>query len=156
LIDFLKNYLEDKLGRVLNINHYRKTKIIYLLYKDKAFEQMKKIKSNIEEKEKLIEIALVGKTKGLEIQVCTDTKPMHFHLVKKDKYQARIKIPKELPSEISELEIMNYKFQKCEKEEVTTQDLNSVLLFLKEKSKISEDSINFKMIHAFWKALNPM
>ena len=116
---------------------------------------MKKYISIFEEKEKLIEIALVGKTKGLEIQVCTDTKPIHFHLVKKDKYQARIKIPKELPSEISELEIMNYKFQKSEKDKVTNQDLNSVLLFLKEKSKINEDSINFKMIHTLWKALNP-
>jgi hypothetical protein len=65
----------------------------------KELEKMKKYKSIFEEKEKLIEIALVGKTKGLEVQVCTDTKPMHFHLVKKDKYQARIKIPKELPSE---------------------------------------------------------
>jgi len=116
---------------------------------------MKKYNSIFEEKEKLIEIALIGKTKGLEIKVCTDNKPMHFHLVKKAKYEARIKIPKELPSEISELEIMNYKFQKSEKVVVTNQDLKALLLFLKEKSKINEDSINFKMIHAFWKALNP-
>jgi hypothetical protein len=132
-----------------------KIEYIYLLYKGKELQQMKKYKSIFEEKEKLIEIALIGKTKGLEIQVCTDTKPIHFHLVKKDKYQARIKIPKELPSEISELEIMNYKFQKSEKVVVTNQDLKALLLFLKEKSKISEDSSNFKMIHAFWKALNP-
>ena len=117
---------------------------------------MKKIKSNIEKKEKLIEIALIGKTKDLEIQVCTDNKPMHFHLVKKDKYQARIKIPKDIPSEISELEIMNYKFQKSEKDKVTNQDLKALLLFLKEKSKLNEDSINFKMMQALWKALNPM
>jgi len=116
---------------------------------------MKKYKSIFEEKEKLIEMALVGKTKGLEIQVCTDTKPIHFHLVKKDKYQARIKIPKELPSEISELEIMNYKFQKSEKVVVTKQDLRTLLLFLKEKSKLNEVSSNFKMIQTLWKALNP-
>jgi hypothetical protein len=116
---------------------------------------MKKYKSIFEEKEKLIEIALVGKTKGLEIQVCTDTKPMHFHLVKKDKYQARIKIPKELPSEISELEIMNYKFQKSEKVVVTNQELKNLLLFLKEKSKINEDLSNFNVMKTVWKALNP-
>ena len=121
----------------------------------KELQQMKKYKSIFEEKEKLIEIALVGKTKGLEIQVCTDTKPMHFHLVKKDKYQARIKIPKELPSEISELEIMNYKFQKSEKDKVTNQDLKNLLLFLKDKSKLNEVSSNFKMIQTLWKALNP-
>ena len=80
---------------------------------------------------------------------------MHFHLVKKDKYEARIKIPKELPSEISELEIMNYKFQKSEKDKVTNQDLKNLLLFLKEKSKINEDSINFNVMKTVWKALNP-
>jgi hypothetical protein len=116
---------------------------------------MKKYKSILEEKEKLIEMALVGKTKDLEIQVYTDHEPMHFHLVKKEKYQARIKIPKELPSEIFELEIMNYKFQKSKKDKVTNQDLKALLLFLKEKSKINEDSINFKMVHTLWKALNP-
>ncbi len=116
---------------------------------------MKRYKPIFEEKQKLIEIGLVGKTKDLEIRVYTDIEPMHFHLVKKDKYEARIKIPKELPSVISELEIMNYKFQKSEKVVVTDQDLKALLLFLKEKSKINEESSNFKMIHAFWKALNP-
>ncbi len=116
---------------------------------------MKKYKSIFEEKEKLIEIALVGKTKGLEIQVYTAHEPMHFHLVKKAKYEVCIKIPKELPTEISELEIMNYKFQKSEKDKVTNQDLKSLLLFLKEKSKLNQDLSNFKMIHTLWKALNP-
>jgi len=116
---------------------------------------MKKYKSIFEEKEKLIEMALVGKTKDLEIQVYTDHEPMHFHLVKKEKYEARIKIPKELPSEISELEIMNYKFQKSEKVVVTNQDLKALLLFLKEKSKINEDSNNFNVMKTVWKALNP-
>ena len=116
---------------------------------------MKKYKSIFEEKEKLIEIALIGKTKGLEIKVCNDNKPMHFHLVKKEKYEARIKIPKELPSEISELEIMNYKFQKSEKVVVTNQELKNLLLFLKEKSKINEDLSNFNVMKTVWKALNP-
>jgi len=116
---------------------------------------MKKIKSTTKEKEKLIEIALVGKTKDLEIKVYTANTPMHFHLVKKNKYEARIKVPKELPTEISKLEIMNYKFQSSEKEEVTRQDLENLLLFLREKSKINEDMNNFKMLQAFWKGLNP-
>lgn len=117
---------------------------------------MKGYKPIFEEEQKLIEMALVGKTKDLEIRVYTDIEPMHFHLVKKDKYEARIKIPKELPSVISELEIINYKFQKSEKVVVTDQDLRTLLLFLKEKSKINDDSNNFKMMQALWKALNPM
>lgn len=116
---------------------------------------MKRYKPIFEEEQKLIEKALVGKTKDLEIQVYTDHEPMHFHLVKKDKYEARIKIPKELPTVISELEIMNYKFQKSEKVVVTNQDLKALLLFLKEKSKINEDSNNFNVMKTVWKALNP-
>ena len=54
---------------------------------------MKRYKPIFEDKQKLIEMALVGKTKGLEIRVYTDHEPMHFHLIKKDKYGARIKIP---------------------------------------------------------------
>jgi hypothetical protein len=116
---------------------------------------MKRSKPIFEEEQKMIEIALVGKTRGLEIQVHTSQEPMHFHLVKKDKYEARIKIPKELPSTISELELLNYKFQKSDKDIVTNQDLRTLLLFLKEKSKINDDSNNFKMMQALWKALNP-
>jgi hypothetical protein len=71
---------------------------------------MKRSKPIFAEEQKLIEMALVGKTRGFEIRVLTSQEPMHFHLVKKDKYEARIKIPKELPSAIYELEILNYKF----------------------------------------------
>ena len=117
---------------------------------------MKRYKPMFEEKQKLIEMALVGKTKGLEIRVYTDHEPMHFYLAKRDKYEARIKIPKELPSTISELELLNYKFQKSDKDIITNQDLRTLLLFLKEKSKINDNSNNFKMIQALWKALNPM
>ena len=116
---------------------------------------MKKYKSIFEEKQKLIEMALVGKTKDLEVQVYTHHEPMHFHLVKKNKYEARIKVPKDLPTVISELEIMNYKFQKSKKDKVTNQDLKDLLLFFREKSKINEDMNNFKMLQAFWKGLNP-
>ncbi len=116
---------------------------------------MKKYKSIFEEKEKLIEMALVGKTKDLEVQVYTNHEPMHFHLVKKNKYEARIKVPKDLPTEISELEIMNYKFQKSKKYKVTNQDLKDLFLFLKEKSKINEDMNNFYVMKTVWKALNP-
>ena len=117
---------------------------------------MKRYKPIFEDKQKLIEIALLGKTKGLEIRVYTDHEPMHFYLAKRDKYEARIKIPKELPSTISELELLNYKFQKSDKDIITNQDLRTLLLFLKEKSKINDNSNNFKMIQALWKALNPM
>ena len=118
--------------------------------------KMKRYIPIFEDKQNLIEMALVGKTKGLEIRVYTSQEPMHFHLVKKDKYEARIKIPKELPSTISDLELLNYKFQKSDKDIVTNQDLRTLLLFLKEKSKINDDSNNFKMMQALWKALNPM
>jgi hypothetical protein len=52
---------------------------------------------------------------------------MHFHLEKKNKIEARIKIPKELPSQISELEIMEYTFQKSKKYKVTNQDLEHLM-----------------------------
>lgn len=84
---------------------------------------MKRYKPIFDDKQKLIEMALVGNTKGLEIRVYTNHEPMHFHLIKKDKYEARMKIPKELPSEIYQLELLNYTFQKSEKDIVTKQDL---------------------------------
>ena len=115
---------------------------------------MKKYKSIFEEKEKLIEMALVGKTKDLEIQVYTDHEPIHFHLVKKNKYEARIKIPKDLPTEISELEIMNYKFQKSKKDIITNQDLKLLQSWMEERNKNRPEITNFQATCFLWDSLN--
>ena len=120
----------------------------------KKLNKMKRYKPIFEEKQKLIEMALVGKTKGLEIQIYTDHEPMHFHLVKKDKYQARIKIPKELPSEISELEIMNYKFQKSDKDIITNQDLKLLQSWMGERNKNRPEITNFQATCFLWDSLN--
>jgi len=127
----------------------------YLLYKSKRLTEMKRYKPIYEDKQKLIEMALVGKTKGLEIQVYTDHEPMHFNLVKKDKYEARIKIPKELPSEISELELLNYKFQKSEKDIVTKQDLKLLQSWMGERNKNRPEITNFQATSFLWDSLNP-
>ena len=116
--------------------------------------KMKRYKPIFEDKQKLIEMALVGKTRGLEIQVYTDHEPMHFHLVKKDKYEARIKIPRELPSAISELEILNYKFQKSEKDIITNQDLKLLQSWMGERNKNSPEITNFQATCFLWDSLN--
>ena len=115
---------------------------------------MKRSKPIFEEEQKMIEIALVGKTRGLEIQVHTSQEPMHFHLIKKDKYEARIKIPKELPSAISELELLNYKFQKSDKDIVTNQDLKLLQSWMGERNKNRPEITNFQAISFLWDSLN--
>ena len=120
----------------------------------KMLTKMKRYKPIFEEKQKLIEIALVGKTKGLEIRVYTDIEPMHFYVAKKDIYEARIKIPKELPSTISELEILNYKFQKSEKDIVTNQDLKLLQSWMGERNKNRPEITNFQATCFLWDSLN--
>ncbi len=115
---------------------------------------MKRYKPIFEDKQKLNEIAFVGKTKGLEIRVYTDHEPMQFQLIKKDKYEARIKIPKELPSTISDLEILNYKFQKSEKDIVTNQDLKHLQSWMGERNKSRPEITNFQATCFLWDSLN--
>ena len=126
----------------------------YLLYKSKRLTEMKRYKPIYEDKQKLIEMALVGKTKGLEIRVYTNHESMHFNLIKKDKYEARIKIPKELPSEFSELELLNYKFQKSEKDIVTKQDLKLLQSWMGERNKNRPEITNFQATCFLWDSLN--
>ncbi len=127
----------------------------YLLYKSKRLTEMKRYKPIYEDKQKLIEMALVGKTKGLEIRVYTNHESMNFNLIKKDKYEARIKIPKELPSEFSELELLNYKFQKSEKDIVTKQDLKLLQSWMGERNKNRPEITNFQATSFLWDSLNP-
>ena len=115
---------------------------------------MKRYIPIFEDKQKLIEMALVGKTKGLEIRVYTDHEPMHFYLIKKDKYEARIKIPKELPSEISELELLNYKFQKSEKDIFTKLDFKILQSWMGERNKNRPEITNFQATCFLWDSLN--
>ena len=120
----------------------------------KRLTKMKRYKPIFEEKQKLIEIALVGKTRGLEIRVLTSQEPKHVHLVKKDNYEARIKIPKELPSTLSELEIINYKFQKSDKDIVTNQDLKLLQNWMGERNKNRPEITNFQATCFLWDSLN--
>jgi hypothetical protein len=99
----------------------------------------------IYEKEKLIEMALVGVINNLQVQVYTDYNPPHFHLLKKDEYEARILIKGQ--------KIIDYKFQKNNKE-VSSDEFKKLKSWLCNKNKKEKKISNLDAVIFSWNLLN--
>jgi len=98
-----------------------------------------------EEKEKLIEMATIGKVGQMKIIVWTDHNPPHFHVEKKDEYEARISI--------KTLKIIDYKYQKNNKTMSSTGSKN-LLKWLNSPSKKNPNITNLEGVKYAWNILN--
>jgi hypothetical protein len=97
------------------------------------------------EKEKLIEMALIGKPNGLIVQVYTDHNPPHFHVVKKDNYEVCISIKNQ--------KILVYKSHKDGKE-MSSSEYKVIINWLSSKNKDEKNITNLQAIKLVWKSLN--
>lgn len=106
--------------------------------------KMKKYIFTREPKTKLTEMAKVGTIGDLSIQVYTDHEPIHFHLIKTDKYEARI--------DVRSLKVLSYKWQK-DGATLSSNDIKKVNKWLDKPFKNSNIT-NRKMIKIFWNSMN--
>jgi len=98
-----------------------------------------------EEKEKLIEMATIGKVGQMKIIVWTDHNPPHFHVEKKDEYEARISI--------KTLKIIDCKYQKNNKE-ISSTEMKTLKRWLKLPNKKYPGITNLAGIEFLWDAIN--
>jgi hypothetical protein len=97
----------------------------------------------MKKKQKLVEMASAVRFGQFEIQVYNDHAPMHFHLIKKDCYEARINV--------KTLELLDYKWKK-NKCEMTQTDREYMEAVLKQKYKKGQ---NYRQrIIELWNDLN--
>jgi len=106
---------------------------------------MKPYKS-LYEKSNLKEMALIGTVGQMKVIIWTDHNPPHFHVEKKDEYEARLSI--------DTIEIIDYKWQKSGKE-MTSSELKTIKKWLNEPSKKNNKVTNLERIKIVWDALNP-
>ena len=92
----------------------------------------------------LFEMAKVGEIDDLIIQVYTDHNPPHFHVIKKDAFEVRISI--------KTVDIINYKWQKGNKE-ISTSELKKISKWLKSNYK-NKQITNRDAVEMFWDGMN--
>lgn len=107
---------------------------------------IKPYKSVFKEKQSLKEMAYVDTVNGNEIQVYTDHLPKHFHAVKKDEYEVRIKIPAGT--------VIDYKWQNNNKE-ISSKDLKAIKEWLGKPNKKNKKLTNLEAVKFSWNLLNP-
>lgn len=107
---------------------------------------MKPYNPIFEDKQNLTEMALLGTIKQMRIVVWTDHAPPHFHVEKKDSYDARI--------DIKTLRILDYKWQKNNKT-MTSNDFDLLLDWLDQTSRKENNITNKDRVIIVWNALNP-
>lgn len=98
-----------------------------------------------EEKQKLVEMAYLGNVGQMRIIVWTDHTPPHFHVEKIGEYEARI--------DTKTLKIINYKWQKNNKE-MSSTEIKNLQIWLKKQSKKNPALTNLEAIDFAWKILN--
>jgi hypothetical protein len=92
----------------------------------------------------LMEMAKVGIINDLTIEVYTDHNPPHFHVTKKDKFEARM--------DIKTLDVISYKWQKGNSE-ISASEINKISKWL-DKKYPGKDITNKDLIGIFWKSMN--
>jgi hypothetical protein len=96
-------------------------------------------------KHQLQEMAQIGKINDLVVQVYNDHNPIHFHVIKKDKYEVRISI--------KSLKIIRYVWQK-DNEKITTKEYNKILKWLELPNKKNTKLTNYEAINFAWNIMN--
>jgi hypothetical protein len=96
-------------------------------------------------KEKFFEMAKVGSIKDLEIQVYTDHKPIHFHVIKKDYFDVRVSI--------DTLKVISYKWQKSGKE-ISPSELKAISKWIELPNSKNKKITNKEAIELFWDSMN--
>jgi len=96
-------------------------------------------------KRKFIEMANVGSVKGLNIQVYTDHKPEHFHIIKKDNFELKVKI--------KTLSFIEYKWQK-NGSEISSSEWKAVLNWLSKLNNKNKKLTNYEAIKFLWSSMN--
>jgi len=91
-------------------------------------------------------MALIGTVGQMRIVVWTDHDQPHFHVEKKDEYEARVSI--------KDIEIIDYKWQRAGKE-MSSTELKILKKWLDELSKKNNKVTNLEIIKIIWDALNP-
>ncbi len=93
----------------------------------------------------LIEMANIDTIDQLKINVYTDHLPIHYHVIKKDEFEVRIKL--------SDNSIMSYKWQKDSKE-ISSKEMKDLKKWLKKKNKDVKGINNKDAILFSWKTMN--
>lgn len=97
------------------------------------------------EKEKLIEMATMGKVGQMKIIVWTDHNPPHFHVEKIGEYDAKI--------DIKTLKILSYKWQKNNKT-MSSTEIKNLQIWLKSPTKKYPKITNLEGIKFAWDSIN--
>jgi len=108
---------------------------------------MKEINMETRYKKKFVEMATIGRVGDITVKVFTDHRPVHFHLEKKDKYEAKI--------ELKTLKILSYKWQK-DGSEVSSKDIRKLADWLNAPSKKNKKITNYELIDAVWSTMNDL
>lgn len=98
-------------------------------------------------KKKFIEMATIGKVGDIIVKVFTGHKPIHFHLEKKDKYEARI--------DFKIFKVLSYKWQK-DGSEVSAKDIKKLEDWLNKPNKKDNEITNYRAIKFAWKIMNDL
>ena len=104
----------------------------------------------INEKERIVEMAKVGRVGQLLIEVFTDHNPPHFHVIKKGQYNVRILIPNSVNES---LVVLSYKWQKSGKE-ILSLELSSISDWLAMPHHKAKTNSNLVQIEVFWDSMN--
>ena len=96
-------------------------------------------------KKRFVEMAKVGSIKGLDIQVYTDHKPEHFHIIKKDCFELKVNI--------KTLSFIEYKWQKSGNE-ISSLEWKAVLNWLNKINVKNKKLTNYESIKFLWKSMN--
>lgn len=97
------------------------------------------------EKNSLTEMATIGRISELTITVYTDHGPPHFHVIKKDGYEVRIRI--------DNFKILDYKWQKKGKE-ISSSDMNTLKIWLTKHYFKDRSITNYSAIKFAWEIMN--
>jgi len=104
------------------------------------------MKTEYKEKyQRFFEMATIDRIDDMIITVYTDHLPKHFHVIKKDQYEARL--------DLNTLKILSYKWQNDDKK-ISSKDLKKINQWLKIKNKKQKNISNKQAIEFAWDIMN--